>query len=484
MTFNSWEFIVFYPVVLLLWFVLPRAARMPMLLLASYLFYMLYQPSLIILILTTTLVSWLSSRAIEKTESRPKKKLALALTLVASLGTLFFYKYFDFLLGSVSGLVALFGGTPSSLTLGLVLPVGISFYTFQTLSYVIDVYRGDVAAERNFFYYALFVSFFPQLVAGPIERPENLLPQLKAAPRWSSESAVRGAEFMLLGFFKKICVADMLSTYVDSVYNAPAEAGSLAIALATVFFAIQIYCDFSGYTDIAIGCARIMGIRLMKNFDHPYSATTVTEFWSRWHISLSSWFKDYLYIPLGGSRCSKPRHLLNLFLVFLVSGLWHGAAWTFVLWGAVHGIYRVASELTLKKRNALLARARLTPESPAVVALRRVNTFVLVTFAWLLFRANSVSDAATLIGRLFTAHVGVSSTFAAMGLGAPQLILLVFSVVALFFMDRLLVFGDSEDGSSALVKNGSFVYVVWAVLFVWLLLLSEDKISSFIYFQF
>lgn len=485
MTFNSWEFILFYPIVLLLYFVLPKKYKMPSLLIASYFFYMYYQASLVILIFSTTLVSWLASIYIEKGESDKKRKLALILTLITSLGVLFFFKYFDFLLGSVGGIISLFGKEPSFVTLNLVLPVGISFYTFQTLSYVIDVYRKNIEAEKNFFYYALFVSFFPQLVAGPIERPENLLPQLKREPKWNKTDAVIGAKYVILGFFKKVCVADMLAPYVNAVYNSPEDASSLGIILATLFFAVEIYCDFSGYTDIAIGVSRVMGIRLMKNFDHPYTSKTITEFWSRWHISLSSWFKDYLYISLGGNRCSKLRHLINLFIVFLVSGLWHGASWTFVLWGALHGIYRVVSELTLKRRNALLLKHGISENSKPLRLVRTFNTFLLVLFAWVFFRANSVGDAFALISKLFSFEHGFSETLGYMGLTTPSLILTVLSVMTLFFIDRLLVYGEEEkDGSGAIVYRGAFVYFSWAIVAVWLLLLSKDMISTFIYFQF
>ena len=485
MTFNSWEFLIFYPIVLLLWFVLPKPFKMPMLLAASYLFYMFYQPTLIVLILTTTVISWLASKFIEKSESVAKRRLALALTLVVCLGVLFFYKYFDFLLGSIAGIVELCGGEPSIVALNLILPVGISFYTFQTLSYVIDVYRGNIKTEPNFFYYALFVSFFPQLVAGPIERPDNLLPQLKAEPKWNKDNFIRGSKYLLLGFFKKICVADYLAQYVNSVYNSPDEASGLGVVIATILFAFQIYCDFSGYTDIATGCARIMGIRLMKNFDHPYSATTITEFWSRWHISLSSWFRDYLYIPLGGNRCKKARHLFNLFIVFLVSGLWHGAAWTFVLWGALHAVYRIVSELTLKPRRRLLDKIGVSESSFGVRTVRRIITFLLVLFAWLFFRANSVSDAFLLLAKLFSGSYSVSATLDTMHLSISSILIAVLSLAILFILDRALVYDETEeDASSIMIKNSSFVYLAWCILFIWLLLLSRDMISSFIYFQF
>ena len=479
MTFNSWEFLLVYPLILLLWFTLPGKARMPMLLISSYFIYMYYQPSLILLILFTTAVSYISSIFMEKSESPVRRKLFLTLTLVTSLGVLFFFKYFDFLVGSITGI---FG--KESPALNLILPVGISFYTFQTLSYVIDVYRKKIPAERNFFYYALFVSYFPQLVAGPIERPENLLPQLKEKKIFNKHDAIIGAKFTLLGFFKKICVADLLAGFVNAVYNNPGAVGSFGTLLATVFFALEIYCDFSGYTDIAIGVSRIMGIKLMKNFDKPYSSKTITEFWSRWHISLSSWFKDYLYIPLGGSRCKKWRHLLNLFIVFLASGLWHGAAFTFVIWGAYHGILRIVSELTLKSRNKLLIKIGTSPDSSVVGAVRRFNTFVLVLFSWMIFRANSLSELGVLITSLFDFNVGFSETLSAMGLGLVEILLVVFSLMTLFVFDRLVVYGESEPADTKPIKNGSFIFAVWCIAAIWLLLLSRDMLSSFIYFQF
>lgn len=490
MTFNSLEFLVFYPIVAFLYFLLPHRLRMPLLLIASYYFYACYNPVLLLLIIGTTLVSWLFARAMERTDSLRLRRLYMTLTLVVCLGVLFFFKYFDFLYGSVKGIIELFGGEISSLELGLVLPVGISFYTFQTLSYVIDVYRGRIECERSFFYYALFVSFFPQLVAGPIERPENLLPQLKAEHKFAREDAVAGAKHVIVGFFKKIVVADLLSVYVEAVYSSPNEATGLGVVIATCFFAAQIYCDFSGYTDIAIGCARIMGIRLMQNFNHPYSSSSIKEFWSRWHISLSSWFKDYLYIPLGGSRCGRWRYYLNLMIVFLVSGLWHGAAWTFVLWGALHGIYQIVGHLTLPARQALLKRFNLTEKSIPVSCFRRIFTFILVAFSWIFFRAGSVSDAFTLIGRLFSGWGGgIGETLSLMGLSTVGIVTSAVSLLLLLLIDSAVVYGEEREtgnelSSDLLVKNGSFLYFVWLILFAWLLLYSKDVVSTFIYFQF
>ena len=480
MTFNSIEFLIFYPLVALLYFLLPKAFKWPLLLAASYFFYAYYSPSLVLLIFGTTLVSWLSAMVIERSEKTFIRRVFLTLTLLVSLGVLFFYKYFDFLSGTVA---SLFGSEP--LLLKLVLPVGISFYTFQTLSYVIDVYRGDVKTEKNFFFYALFVSFFPQLVAGPIERPGNLIPQLKEAHKFSLESFKAGGKFMLLGFFKKICIADLVAPYVNAVYNNTDGATSLGIIIATLLFALQIYCDFSGYTDIAIGSARIMGIKLMKNFDHPYRAKTVKEFWSRWHISLSSWFKDYLYIPLGGNRCKRWRHLLNLFIVFLVSGLWHGAAWTFVLWGALHGVYQIFGTLTYKKRNLFLSKIGLNENAFPVTFFRRCVTFFLVTFAWIFFRANGIGDIGVIFAKLFTDRTSLSETLSGLGLSTVNILLILASFLVLLILDNLVTYEAGEkDGSEAVVRGGSFVYVVWVVLIVWILLFSKDMISSFIYFAF
>ena len=512
MTFNSIPFLIFYPCVLLGYFGSRRLpekigaeVRWVFLLLASYFFYMYSQPALIVLILFTTVVSWVSSLLIERLNERiaagdlsegeakravRRKKLYLTLTLVSSLGVLFFFKYFIFLCETVFGIVGLFTGQAYQVNLNLILPVGISFYTFQTLSYAIDVYRGSIRAERHFGYYALFVSFFPQLVAGPIERPANLLPQLRTRLPVTREDVGYGLRKMMLGFFKKIAVADLLSVYVNAIYNNLDGMGTvpaLGVIVSTLLFAVQIYCDFSGYTDIAIGCARMMGIRLMKNFDRPYTAKTIREFWGRWHISLSGWFRDYLYIPLGGSRCAKWRHLLNICVVFLVSGLWHGAAWTFVIWGGLHAVYQVIGILTLGPRNRLLRKIGLSPDGKVVGALRTFNTFLLVDFAWLFFRANSFADLRKLLAALFSPaswKVPFANVVALMGLSASGALLTVVSLVLLLFLDRLIRHHDEPAGNGALVRRGAFIAVTWMIVFAWMFLSANDLTSTFIYFQF
>ncbi len=486
MTFNSWEFLLFYPLVAILYFILPKKPifRTGLLLIAGYVFYMYAQPALGILLLGTTAVSYFAALRIEKTEKRREKRLWLVLTLFVCLGVLFFFKYFDFFSESVSALFGLFGGTKDPVLLHLILPVGISFYTFQTLSYVIDVYRGDIGAERNFAYFALFVSFFPQLVAGPIERPENLLPQLKEIHTFDKDDFLRGSAVMLLGFFKKVVVADGIAAAVEAVYGAPEAASGFAVLLATVLFAVQIYSDFSGYTDIATGCARILGIRLMKNFDHPYAATSVRDFWSRWHISLSSWLRDYLYIPLGGNRKGKARTLFNLFLVFLLSGLWHGAAFTFVLWGAIHGLYQIVGRLTEKPRARLLQKTGLAPDGILVRSVSTVLTFVLVDFAWLFFRADSLADAGILLTKLFTSwDTPLSSALGAMGLNLSAILAILLSILLLFLLDRLVRYDEADD-SRLLYHNGAYFYLLFVIFLSFALLLSENRESTFIYFQF
>lgn len=337
MNFNSLEYAAFLPIVFALYWALPHKFRWVLLLISSYYFYMSWNPRYVVLILFTTAVSYAAALLLEKYRNRASRNVILAGTLISCLGVLFFFKYFNFASESVAAVARYFSFSMQPITLKLLLPVGISFYTFQTLSYVIDVYRGEVKAERNFGIYAAFISFFPQLVAGPIERTANLLPQIKSEKKFDYDLAMHGARQMLWGFFKKVAVADVAATYVNTAYDTLHSCTGFDLCAAILFFSMQIYCDFSGYSDIAIGTAKLFGINLMTNFKSPYFSTSIKEFWSRWHISLSTWFRDYVYIPLGGSRCSKLRNSFNLLVTFLASGLWHGANWTFVVWGGIHG---------------------------------------------------------------------------------------------------------------------------------------------------
>jgi len=492
MIFNSLVYLIFLPVVLLLLTGAAERCKWILLLAASYLFYMWWNPSLIVLILTSTAVSYFCALMIERSERRKVRIFFLTVSLVILFGFLFFFKYFNFFTSLTADICALFGLSVPKTSLDLILPVGISFYTFQTLSYVIDVCRGTISAESHFGYYALYVSFFPQLVAGPIERPENLLPQLKQKIVFTRENIRAGLSAMAVGYFKKIAAADLLAGYVNSVYNAPAEQSGTAVAIATLLFTIQIYCDFSGYSDIAVGTARLMGIRLMKNFDLPYSSSSVKEFWDRWHISLSSWLRDYLYFPLGGNRKGKIRAQINIFIVFLASGLWHGANLTFVLWGVVHGAARITENLLYPLRRKLFS-SMSQKGSWILEGIFRIFTFVFISFTWIFFRANSISDLSVLLRALVTdlslSQNALRSAMSVMGMSGTELILTLLTVLCLILIDLLTQEREkTADVLSAdqktIDRTAETVQLFWIVICAALLLVSSGGSSSFIYFQF
>ena len=460
MSFQTLEFLLFFPAVFLLHWSLPHRFRWPLLLLASWLFYFWWAPWAGLLLVGTTLVSWLCALGVHGQRGRVRR-FCLLTALAVPLGCLALFKYAGFF-ASIAG---------AQLSLRLILPVGISFYTFQTLSYVLDVYRGKTEPERHFGYYALFVSFFPQLVAGPIERPEHLLPQLRRERRFSVRDLSSGGWLLLTGYFKKLVVADLLAPLVDRVYAGPGAALGPQIAAATVLFGIQIYCDFSGYTDIARGAAKLLGIDLMENFHAPYSARTIRDFWRRWHISLTSWFTDYVYIPLGGSRRGTARRCLNIMAVFLLSGLWHGADWTFVLWGGVHGLYQIGGILYERCCPARLPDGRWT------AALQRLRTFALVTCAWVFFRAETVADALTLLSRLGT---GWTTLPALLGAAAPALLPPLLMLVCLSRLDRLPPGTQGRDAA----RDMTVFSCLLAIGLGWWISLASSGTNAFIYFQF
>ena len=341
MLFNSNAFYLFLPIVFLVYWLTPRRFRWGVLLVSSYYFYMSADAQYVLLLLLTTAVSYGTALGIQHTESRSKKKFCMGAALLVCLGLLFFFKYFNFLSGTVTALLKSISLPVSEVTLELVLPVGISFYIFQSLGYVIDVYKGKTRACAHFGKYAAFVSFFPLLLAGPIERAEHLLPQLEKEHSFNCDRAIEGAKLIAWGYFKKIAIADVVVSLVDVVYDNVTVYTGLALGVATFFYAFQVYCDFSGYSDIARGVAKLLDIELMTNFKSPYFAASLKEFWSRWHISLSTWFRDYVYIPLGGSRRGEWRTQRNLLITFLVSGLWHGARWTYVICGGLHSLGQI-----------------------------------------------------------------------------------------------------------------------------------------------
>ena len=504
MTFNSFQFLIFFPIVTLLYFFIPFRFRWMLLLAASYYFYMSWNPALVFLILFTTAVSYFSGILLEKYEDKKRRKACLIVSLVACLGVLFFFKYFNFLSLSATGLLQAIRLPVEDFTLDLLLPVGISFYTFQTLSYVIDVYNRNIPAERHFGYYALFVSFFPQLVAGPIERPENLLPQLRTEQHFRREDFNVGIRHMIAGFFKKVVVADLLASYVNAVYNdAVATANAPSIIIATILFTFQVYCDFSGYTDIAVGCARIMGYRLMQNFRLPFGSRSIHEFWERWHISLTSWFRDYIFYPLAmnkkitrwARKLSKKTgnrsinimlpQCLALFITFLLSGLWHGAAWTFVLWGAMHGMYQVIERLTEKKRKAFWDKRGVNQESRLFAFWQMAVTFILCNFALIFFRANSVADLGMLLKNLFT-NWSFSGTFITLGMNLEGALITIVSIFIMSLLDRLFIQGQPmrQPKGGLLAKGEVCAFLLMAIVCAWLMLLAGDGAAAFIYFQF
>ena len=428
-----------------------------------------------LLILTSTVITFICSKWIGNQENSDlggaKKKWILATSLIINFGILFVFKYFNFVNESVFSVLDSFGLRWQVPNLDILLPVGISFYTFQAVGYTIDVYRGELKAEKDFFTYALFVSFFPQLVAGPIERAKNLLPQFHEHHTFSYDSTVSGLKLMLWGYFMKLCVADRLANYVDAVYNNLPHHNGESVLLATIFFAFQIYCDFGGYSLIAIGAAKVMGFRLMTNFRRPYFSLSPKEFWKRWHISLSSWFMDYVYIPLGGNRVKYWRHLTNLMITFWVSGLWHGANWTFVLWGATHGLYLVIENVLTRlfgkhEYKSLLIRLP-----------KMLLCFVLVCFAWIFFRANTASDAFLAIGKIFTED----GPLFVKGGGT----VLTMGCMSLF----VLLLKDALDESKLQLRfvNSQYKFVSYVsviLLICYIMLFGCLSGGQFIYFQF
>ena len=405
MLFNSLGFLLFFPVVVLLYYIVPDRWKHYWLLLASYFFYMSWNAKYALLILFSTSVTYLCAILLEKGKNRGtvgKRRLIVLVSIILNLSMLAYFKYFNFLLSTVESVFALCHVQLHIPEFDILLPVGISFFTFQALGYTIDVYRGDTPAEHNFFRYALFVSFFPQLVAGPIERSGNLMSQLAVPHRFSFEQTKEGLLLMLWGYFLKIVLADHLAPFINMVYGDVTYFNGWYSLLATILFAFQIYCDFYGYSVIAMGAAKILGIRLMENFDAPYLSTSVAEFWRRWHISLTSWFRDYLYIPLGGSRKGKVRKYLNVLIVFLISGLWHGASFTFVVWGAFNGIFQIIGEILMPLRRKAASLLHLHRESFVHRTISCVITFILVDFSWIFFRAANFRDAAAVVRQILS----------------------------------------------------------------------------------
>jgi alginate O-acetyltransferase complex protein AlgI len=430
-----------------------------------------WKPLYALLIFTSTIVTFTCGHLISKSSSTNRRKTLLIISLILNFGILFYFKYFNFIGNSITDLFQILKVDMIIPNFDILLPVGISFYTFQAVGYSIDVYRGEIKEEQNFLNYALFVSFFPQLVAGPIERAKNLLPQFYTEKTFNYSRVVNGLKLILWGYFMKIVIADRLSIYVNAVYNNVEAHDGITFLFATVLFSFQIYCDFAGYSNIAIGTAKVLGFNLMTNFKRPYLAISLTDFWRRWHISLSTWFKDYLYIPLGGNRVSISRHYLNLFITFIISGIWHGANWTFVIWGALHGLYQIVEIFIFKKKS--------TQKSTSIIIIisRRILTYFLVCFAWIFFRANNVTEAFFIVNSILTKPGSLFTN------NIDSIILGVMGILTLMFFEYL---EEKKSKSLFFLDNKNYLtrWGVYILLIFIILLFGVFDGGQFIYFQF
>ena len=479
MLFNSWQFLIFFPSVVALHFLLPHRWRWALLLAASCVFYMAFVPVYILILLGALAADYYIALRMERVAGR-SRALWLTAAVLANFGVLFVFKYFNFFNENLAAAAGFLGGEYSAFALEVVLPIGLSFHTFQSVSYLIEVYRGEQPAERHAGYLALYVMFFPQLVAGPIERPGNLLPQLQAPRALEADRVLSGLALMLWGFFKKLVVADRLAMYVDVVYGSPEDFHGGPLLVATYFFAFQIYCDFSGYSDIAIGASRVLGVNLMQNFRTPYFSAGFGEFWRRWHISLSTWFRDYLYIPLGGSRASTGRVYWNLLVVFVVSGLWHGASWNFVIWGALHGLFVVGERAVA----AVWPFGRVFREGSfaagAVHALRVVLVFHAAVFCWIFFRAETFGEAMHVITHMFSPTAFHLHSFYHESFFRKAGVLVIVLLVGLEAIRNSGWFERLRPRAERYALD----YVFYAFLCVVILATGVLSGDSFIYFQF
>jgi len=485
MVFNSLEFLFFFPITTTIYFLIPHKYRWILLLLASCIFYMAFIPIYVIILFAMIIIDYSMGILIEKSGDRHKKRY-LILSIISTCLVLFVFKYFNFFNGNIAAAADFFHWNYPIKALEIILPIGLSFHTFQSLSYVIEVYWGRQKAEKNLGIYSLYVMFYPQLVAGPIERPQNLLHQFYEKHDFEYERVTSGLRLMAWGLFKKIVIADNLAVIVNNVYNNPTNYEGLPIIIATLAFTFQIYCDFSGYSDIAIGSARVLGFKLMKNFDRPYVSKSIKEFWSRWHISLSTWFKDYVYIPLGGNKVSEKRWYFNILAVFLISGLWHGANWTFVIWGGLHGLYQIIPKVlkSIMPKQVYLLNWKQTGFYQFI---QWFVTFCLVTFAWIFFRANSIDDAFYLINHLFIIEVpqNLPAFFdMLLSVGCDKYILL--AIVPAFLLMEIVQFLQNKYNINSIITvipQWSRI-VLYNILILWIYTFGFFGESEFIYFQF
>lgn len=476
MLFNSLDYVLFLPLVVILYYLLPHKIRWVLLLAASYFFYMVWNPKYIILIIFSTVVDYTAALLMEKYSDHKRKFLLLS--LFSNLGLLFFFKYFNFFNDSINSIFNIFNIELPYFYNNLLLPMGISFYTFQTLSYTIDVYRGKRKAERHLGYFALYVTYFPQLVAGPIERSTHLLPALKTKQKLKFSNITTGLLIIGIGFFKKMIIADRLAVVVDTIFGDLPYYSGVYLFIGALFFAIQIYCDFSGYSSIAIGSAKLMGHDLMENFKYPFFSKSIKEFWSRWHISLSTWFKDYVYIPLGGNRKGVFITYRNILIVFLVSGLWHGAAWTFIIWGLLNGLYQIIEDIFTRFLN----KYNINFNVPSV--FKRLFTFTLTTCTFVVFRAGTMADVKYFFLNIFYSNYYAlfDGSIYSLGLEKADFNLAIISIFFLFIYEYVKYSVDDT-----LLKGNFEKGLVGILLLLFVLVFGfygEFNASSFIYFQF
>lgn len=488
MLFNSFEFLLFFPIVTILYFILPHKLRWVLLLISSCIFYMAFIPKYILILAFTITIDYFIGIVLEKITG-DRRKVFLTISILSNIGILFVFKYFNFFNSNMLKIADYFDWNYPIQSLKIILPIGLSFHTFQSLSYIIEVYRGNQKAERNFGIFALYVMFYPQLVAGPIERPQNLLKQFYERHYFEIDRVTDGLKLMLWGLFKKVVIADRLALFVNQVYGNPENYIGLQLFTATLFFAFQIYCDFSGYSDIAIGAAKVMGFSLMTNFDRPYLSKSIAEFWRRWHISLSTWFKDYVYIPLGGNRCSASRRYFNLFITFLLSGLWHGANWTYIIWGAINGCYQIVSLITKDFRKKIVTYVKLDKFPYVHNAIQVVITFSLTVFAWIFFRAANFHQAIYILRNMFVDVFDLGSLNSVVKVAEEIQLLnkegLILSLLLIVFLVIIELIQRNIVIRQAIDKR--FPHLKWLVYYAGIftiIIIGQFSKAQFIYFQF
>ena len=491
MLFNSFHFIIFFPIVVIIYFLIPRKIRYIWLLLCSYFIYSFNNYNHTIILILSTILTYFTGIILEKILNKKYirekyKKILLFLSIILNLLLLIVFKYLPFITDNINNIFKL---DLNISKFNIFLPIGISFYTFQTLSYIIDIYNGKTKAEKNFLKYALFVSFFPQLVAGPIERSSDLFKQFNKKHKFDFKNIKNGILLILWGFFLKLVIADRTALFVNQVYNNIDLYDGLYLVIATILFSFQIYTDFNGYTSIARGSAKLMGFNLSENFNAPYLSKNVTEFWKKWHITLSNWFRDYIYIPLGGNKKGKISKYFNIFIVFIISGLWHGANWNFIVWGILNGLYIIIEQITIPIKEYIIKYFNINTKSFSHKLLLRIKTFCFITFSWIFFRASSLKTAFKIIKKIFKYNpiILYDNSIYKLGIYQMEFRFLNYMLIILLFVDILkykkvdILKKISEQG--IWLRFFIYLFLLWIILMFGIYGVEYDE-NSFVYFQF